>query len=172
MNFPMSGPVEVDEVYIGGKRKNMSNSKRKELKETDRGATGKAAVVGMKDRVTGQVIAEVVGTTDTSTLQSFVNHNALEGATLYTDEALAYRGMVKFKHEAVKHSTSEFIRDKAHTNGIESFWSLLKRGYHGTFHHEQKSGYVSIISCWKLAPVQYHFVLKEAVGFIASCIRV
>ena len=124
MNLPTSGPVEVDEVYIGGKRKNMANSKRKELKETGRGATGKVAVVGMKDRVTGQVITEVVESTDAITLQSFVKHNALEGAALYTDEALAYKGISKFKHESVRHSVSEFVRDKAHTNCIESFWSL------------------------------------------------
>ena len=140
------GPLEADEAYIGGKRKNMSNSKRKELKDTGRGAVGKAAVVGMKDRVTGQVVAEVVKTTDAATLHSFINDNALEGATIYTDEALAYKGLVAFKHEAVKHSVGEYVRDKAHTNGIESFWAVLKRGYYGTFHkmsHKHLQRYVN-----------------------------
>ena len=88
-----------------------------------------------KDRVTGQVVTEVIEATDAVTLQSFVKQNALEGATLYTDKALTYKGISKFKHEAVRHSVSKFVRGKAHTNGIESFWSLLKHGYHGTFHH-------------------------------------
>ena len=52
----------------------------------------------------------------------------------YTDQATAYKGM-PFDHEAVNHSVSEYVRDQAHTNGIESFWATLKRGYHGTFHH-------------------------------------
>ena len=127
------GPVEVDEAYFGGKRKNMSNRRRKELAGTGRGAVGKAAVVGAKDRATKQVRAKVVAETDKPTLQAFVGKHAAPGATVYTDEATAYNGM-PFKHEAVKHSTSEYVRDQAHTNGMESFWATLKRGYAGTFH--------------------------------------
>ena len=56
------------------------------------------------------------------------------GATIYTDEARAYAGMPEFTHEAVNHSAKEFVRDMAHTNGMESFWAMLKRGYQGTFH--------------------------------------
>ena len=59
---------------------------------------------------------------------------AIAGATVYTDDAAAYKGM-PFEHETVKHSVSEYVNGMAHTNGIESFWSLLKRGYHGTYHH-------------------------------------
>jgi len=57
------------------------------------------------------------------------------GASVYTDDAAAYRGMAGFQHEAVNHSVGEYVRDMAHTNGIESFWAMLKRGYQGTFHH-------------------------------------
>ena len=60
--------------------------------------------------------------------------SALTGATVYTDDHKGYHGL-PFEHETVKHSISEFVRDQAHTNGIESFWALLKRGYHGTYHH-------------------------------------
>ena len=60
--------------------------------------------------------------------------HAAPGATVYTDEAGAYRGM-PFNYEAVCHSVGEYVRDQAHTNGMESFWSMLKRGYHGTYHH-------------------------------------
>ena len=59
---------------------------------------------------------------------------ALTGATVYTDDHKGYHGL-PFEHEAVKHSISEYVRDQAHTNGIESFWAMLKRGYHGTYHH-------------------------------------
>ena len=131
---PMSGPVEVDESYFGGRRKNMSNSKRKALKDTGRGAVGKAAVVGVKDRASNEVRATVVQRTDAATLQGFVTANTASDATVYTDDSTAYSSLPR-KHESVKHSVSEYVRDQAHTNGIESFWALLKRGYHGTFHH-------------------------------------
>ena len=130
---PFDGPVEVDETYFGGKRKNMSNAKRKELAGTGRGAVGKTAVVGMKDRDTNQVRAEVVTETDAETLQDFVEENTEEDATVYTDDAAAYRG-VERDHEAVRHSVSQYVRGQAHTNGIESFWSMLKRAHAGTFH--------------------------------------
>ena len=82
---PFDGPVEVDETYMGGKRKNMPNAKRKELAGTGRGAVGKTAVVGIKDRATNEVRAEVVTETDAETLQDFVEENTEEDATVYTD---------------------------------------------------------------------------------------
>ena len=109
-----AGPVEVDETYIGGKRKNMPNSVRKEL--TGRGPVGKTAVVGAKDRETNQVAAKAVHSTDKEILQGFVKDHADRQATVYTD------------------AVSEYVRGQAHTNGVESFWSMLKRGYYGTFH--------------------------------------
>ena len=130
---PFDGPVEVDETYMGGKRKNMSNAKRKELAGTGRGAVAKTAVVGMKDRATNQVRAEVITETDAETLQDFVEENTEEDATVYTDDAKAYKG-VEREHESVRHSVSEYVRGQAHTNGIESFWSMLKRAHGGTFH--------------------------------------
>ena len=130
---PFDGPVEVDETYFGGKRKNMSNAKRKELTGTGRGAVGKMAVIGMKDRATNEVRAEVITETDAETLQDFVEENTEEDAKVYTDDAKAYKG-VEREHEAVKHSVSEYVRGQAHTNGIESFWSMLKRAHAGTFH--------------------------------------
>ncbi len=128
-----AGPVEADETYVGGKRRNMSNAKRRELKDTGRGAVGKEAVAGVKDRETKQVRAKVVQKTDRETLQGFVTESTDAGATVYTDEALAYEGLPRH-HESVKHSVSEYVREQAHTNGMESFWSMLKRGYVGTYH--------------------------------------
>ena len=130
---PFDGPVEVDETYMGGKRKNMSNAQRKALKDTERGAVGKTAAVGIKDRSTNEVRAEVVTETDAETLQDFVEENTEEDAMVYTDDALAYKG-VEREHEAVRHSVSEYVRGQAHTNGIESFWAMLKRAHDGTFH--------------------------------------
>jgi len=128
-----NGPVEVDETFMGGKRKNMSNAKRKELKDTGRGAVGKTAVVGMKDRETNEVTASVVADTNADTLQDFVTENTDKDAMVYTDGATAYDG-IKRPHKTVNHSVSKYVNGMAHTNGIESFWAMLKRGYHGTFH--------------------------------------
>ena len=76
-----------------------------------------------------------MGNTDAKTLQGFVGEHAVKGATVYTDDHGGYQGM-PFEHETVKHSISEYVNGMAHTNGIESFWALLKRGcYHGTYHH-------------------------------------
>ena len=130
---PFDGPVEVDETYFGGKRKNMSKAKRKEMADTGRGAAGKTAVVGMKDRKSNKVTARVVEDTDAPTLQGFVADIAAEGARVYTDDAAAYKGM-PFDHASVRHSVGEFVSGMAHTNGIESFWSMLKRAHKGTSH--------------------------------------
>ena len=119
-NAPLfTGPAEADEMFIGGKRKNMPNRKRKEM--TGRGAVGKAAVTGVKDRKTNRVSARRMEATDTTALQRFVRDNVQPGAMLYTDEAAAHRGMPEFAHEAVNHSAKEYVRDMAHTNGMESF---------------------------------------------------
>ncbi len=132
------GPVEVDESYFGGKRENMSNAKRKALAGTGRGAVGKTAVVGMKDRKTKQVRAEVVERTNSDTLIPFIEEHAEEGATIYTDDASAYKSLPtiinQYKHKSVKHSIEEYVRGDVHTNGVESFWSMLKRAHKGTFH--------------------------------------
>ncbi len=125
------GPVEADETYFGGQRKNMSKSKRKGLK--GRGAVDKTAVAGVKDRETNQVSAEVVHDTTGETLRGFVEDRTKKGAQIYTDDATAYKGILR-PHEAVKHSAGEYVRNMAHTNGIESFWAGLKRAHKGTFH--------------------------------------
>ena len=132
-NGGFAGPVEVDETYMGGKRKNMSNAKRKALAGTGRGAVGKTAVVGAKDRATKHVRAKVVESTNKPTLQGFVVDHAAPDATVYTDDASAYEGL-PFPHETVRHSVSEYVRNQVHTNGMESFWSILKRGYVGVYH--------------------------------------
>ena len=125
-----SGPVEVDETYFGGKESNKHESAK--LK-AGRGAVGKTAVVGAKDRTTKQVSAKVVASTDTATLHEFVADNADPKAKVYTDDAKAYKSLA-FDHDSVKHSLGEYVKGDVHTNGIESLWSMLKRAHKGTFH--------------------------------------
>ena len=124
------GPVEVDETYMGGKRRNMHKSKRAKME--GRGPTGKTAIVGMKDRQTNRVSAKVVKDTTSETLEGFIREQVGDDTPIYTDEATAYSDLPN--HEAVKHSVMEYVRGPIHTQGIESFWSLLKRAYMGTFH--------------------------------------
>ena len=125
----MAGPVEVDEAYMGGRNANKHSHKK--IKNAN-GTVGKTAVVGMKDSETNQVQATVVERTNQETLQGFVNTRKEDGAKVYTDEHGGYIGLEN--HEVVKHSAGEYVKEQAHTNGIESFWSMLKRGYVGTYH--------------------------------------
>ncbi len=130
VKLPFAGPVEADETYIGGKERN--KHVKKKLK-AGRGAVGKTAVVGVWDRATGHVVAQVVEKTDARTLQGFVATHTAEGAQVYTDDAKAYKGMDR-PHETVRHSVGEYVREQAHTNGLESFWAPMKRGYQGVYH--------------------------------------
>jgi len=79
------------------------------------------------------VVAKVVEKTDAETLQGFVTDHTEEGTQIYTDEASAYKGIDR-PHETVKHSVGEYVQDQAHTNGLESFWAPMKRGYQGVYH--------------------------------------
>ena len=89
-------------------------------------------VVAVKDRETKRVAAQVIDDVDSETLGEFVDEHASKDAMVYTDGSSAYRG--RKNHESVAHSVGEYVRGQVHTNGVESFWAMLKRGYTGVYH--------------------------------------
>jgi len=91
-----------------------------------------------KDRKTNKIRALVVQRTNAQTLTGFAYNSSKEGSYVFTDDATAYDSLKGFKHHSVKHSVKQYVDGMAHTNGIESFWALLKRGYYGTYHHMSK----------------------------------
>ena len=123
----LSGTVEADETYIGGRHINKHKGKE---------VTEKAMVVGVLERG-GKVITEAVkkvkkGNND---IVAFVNHNVHLGSELMTDEARHYIRMGRrYEHNTVHHAIKEFVRGRVHTQGIENYWSLLKRGIVGIYH--------------------------------------
>lgn len=125
-----TGPVEADESHFGGLEKNKPEHRKL---HAGRGTVGKVAVAGVNDRATNRVSAKVVPNTTRETLQGFVREPTQPDAMVYTDDATAYQGLPH--HASVTHSVGQWVDGLAHTNGLESFWSMMKRGYHGTYHH-------------------------------------
>ncbi|MEX0704851.1 MAG: IS1595 family transposase [Planctomycetales bacterium] len=127
----MEGTVEADETFVGGKAKNMHKAKRS-AKITGRGAVGKAIVQGVLQRG-HRIIAGVVGNTKRRTLQPNVREVVEPGSTIYTDALKSYEGLEDvYLHETIDHAR-EYVRGSVHTNGMENFWSLLKRCINGTY---------------------------------------
>ncbi len=125
------GTVEADEAYIGGKEHNKHEVKKQ---HSGRGAVGKAAVAGVKERESGEVRAKVIDNPTGANVQEFVRSHTDWSAMVYTDESAAYHGLNRMR-ETVNHSAKEYVRGQAHTNGMESFWANLKRGHNGVYHH-------------------------------------
>ena len=131
------GTVEVDETYVGGKE---GNKHAKDKIRAGRGTAGKIPIAGVKNRDTKQVQALVIDEPDEETLHEFINDRVADGATVYTDGSHVYNGLEVegYEHEKVIHSRGEYVRGDAHTNGIESFWSGIKRGIMGVYHKMSK----------------------------------
>ncbi len=124
------GPVEVDETFVGGKVKNMHKSKRP--KDAAQGGKGKAVVLGMLERG-GKVRAKVIKDRSKVNVAPVLSENVAKGSHVITDEFSVYPFVVDaYTHEVINHAM-EYVRDHVHTNGIENFWSLLKRGINGTY---------------------------------------
>jgi len=139
-----TGPVEVDETYVGGRERN--KHARKKLGRN--WMQGKTIVVGAKDRKTNKVSARIVPVANKRELNGFVDDCTTARAMVYTDGASSYRS--RKNHESVAHSRGEYVRGDVHTNGIESFWSMLKRAYMGTWHY--------------VSPKHLHRYLNEMTG--------
>ena len=125
----LMGEVEVDETFIGGKDKNRHWSKKRHV-------SGGSETIARK----GNVVCQIIEKTDRNTLTGFVRQAVSERVSLVaTDEAYGYDPLKRFfPHQVVKHSEKEYVRGNIHTNNIEAFWSLLKRGVIGTFHNVSK----------------------------------
>jgi transposase-like protein len=127
----LSGEVEVDETFIGGKARNMHLSERKR-RITATGTKDKTAVMGILERG-GKVRATVVPSRRKAVLQEEVRKHVTAGSALYSDALLSYEGLaVDYAHQVVDHA-SQYVDGRVHTNGLENFWALLKRGISGTY---------------------------------------
>ena len=123
------GPVEIDETYMGGLNKNRHESKKK----SGRSVAGKEPVAGILDRQSRQIRAEAVYDTAKIELEGFIEENVAPKAKVFTDDHVSYEDLTN-PHEIVQHSVKEYVRGMSHTNGVESFWAILKRGYEGIYH--------------------------------------
>lgn len=127
----LSGTVEVDETFIGGKARNMHLAKRKRVIQ-GRGATGKTVVMGMLERG-GKVKAHVIAERDKKTLHGKIEEHVESGSHVITDELVSYWGLEEnYTHSVINHA-ERYVDGLVSTNGMENFWSLLKRGLNGTY---------------------------------------
>jgi transposase-like protein len=136
-NDKLDNEVEVDETYVGGKNKNRHADKKVEASQ-GRSSKDKSPVVGMVER-SGKLVAHQVNDVKIDTLTPQVVKHVKETATVYTDEWLGYNALRRiYDHAVVKHNQGEYVNGRIHTNTIEGFWSLLKRGIVGIYHFTSK----------------------------------
>jgi transposase-like protein len=128
----LSGEVEVDETYIGGKARNMhKDRKARILGGAGGGQVGKTAVQGLLERH-GKIRTRVIGKAYKDKLVDGIKQHVEPGTKLYTDDYFMYDGIKDYDHQVINHA-EKYVDGQIHTNGVENFWSLLKRGIHGTY---------------------------------------
>jgi transposase-like protein len=141
----MNGEVEIDETYVGGDEGNKHESKKTPGNQGRSNKT-KKPVLGMKERG-GNINAHVVDDTRRDTIEPLIQLTVAEGSTVYTDEYKAYNSLpANYQHKRCNHGAKEYVNGMAHTNGVENFWSHLKRGLDGIYHwcsHDHLQAYVN-----------------------------
>ena len=159
---PLSGTIEADETYIGGKHKGF----------VGRTTAKKAVVMGIVQRG-GRVIAQQVTKASAAQLQPIIRRNTKKGSTVVTDDWGAYNGLSHtFNHQVINHSKKEYVRGDVHTNTVEGFLALLKRGIHGIYHHVSKKHLDKYVDEFEFRwnsrkakdPVRFSFMLNDCEG--------
>ena len=132
---PFVGTNEADEAFIGGKERNKHKNKKT---NPGGGSKGKTAIIAAKNRETNKINATVIPNTKKPTIHKFIEDTVADGSSVYTDELKSYLNMKNINHERVRHKAGEYVRykdlEEIHTNGVESFWAMFKRGFYGTYH--------------------------------------
>ena len=165
----LSGVVEVDEKYVGGREENKHESKKLRM---GRGAAGKQPVLGLRERE-GHVVAVPIPSTDATMVQGQIHEHVEDGSMIYTDEHGAYRDLegLFYRHETVRHSAKEYVRGEVHTNSIESVWAVLQRTIMGVHHHvsvKHLKRYLCEI-CYRLNEGNVEVHLKDRISAYVSC---
>jgi transposase-like protein/ribosomal protein L37AE/L43A len=129
---PLSGKVEVDETYMGGRESNKHYRARVSGSQ-GRSVKTKTPIIGMLERG-GPLVAQVVDSNKANVVRPLIRRNVRIGSQLLTDEFKVYQGMDGYKHKTVNHNAHQYVKGYVHTNSIEGFWSQLKRSINGTYH--------------------------------------
>jgi len=150
------------------------HAKKKKASGIGTGGKGKAIVFGMKSRA-GSVKAQMVNSTESADLHRAIKEGIAPGSTVYTDEHRGYNGLVEYNRIPVNHSGKVYVMGDAHTNGIESFWAIFKRGYHGIYHWMSKKHmqrYVDEFTFrWNQRPAPMQNVFAEVVSKVIASTR-